>query len=540
MISAPIPDNESKRLDALYKYHILDTEAEKVFDDLTQLASDICDTPIALISLIDPDRQWFKSKVGLDADQTTRDIAFCAHAIHQKQIFEVRDTHNDIRFKDNPLVTEAPNIRFYAGMPLLTPEGLAIGTLCAISDQPHALNEHQRNALEILGREVITQLELRLKIRQLELANERKADFLSSLSHELRTPLNAIISLSQLMFNDKQHPPAAKHLTYLQHLDFSGKRLLDLVNSILDLSKIESGKIELNPSHVSITSFFDSIEGLITSIAQSAQVTLDFQVSAKEYTHIFIDEARLSQILLNLASNAVKFSSPKQTVNINVVLSEDLLTFAVKDSGVGIAEQEQSRLFGKFEQLHTDKKLEGTGLGLMITKSLVELMGGSIKLNSALGMGTLVKVSIPVKNSKKAIRRTISKTSIRDFDPDAAILVVEDNEINQQVAIAIFQSFGLDIDIAGSGEEAVQQVQQRDYDLVFMDLHLPGIDGKEASKQISAKIPHLPIVALTADVYVQPNKEIVDSGICSVLHKPIVMGQLIAALNEYCPNSNKK
>ena len=203
---APPTLDEAARLKALYDYDVLDTNAEKIFDDLTQLAAQICNTPITLISLIDPHRQWFKSRVGLDAEETSRDIAFCAHAIHQKEIFEVQDTLKDKRFFDNPMVTSEPNIRFYAGTPLVNPDGYAIGTLCVIDDKPNKLTKDQRNALEVLGRSVISQMELRKNIQALKQASDHKTEFLSNMSHELRTPLNAIIGFSRLILDDiKQH-----------------------------------------------------------------------------------------------------------------------------------------------------------------------------------------------------------------------------------------------------------------------------------------------------------------------------------------------
>jgi two-component system, NtrC family, sensor kinase len=170
-MAAPIPKTEKKRLEVLWQYDVLDTIPERVFDDLTELAAHICESPIALITLVDEKRQWFKSKVGISANETSRDISFCAHAILQQKLFVVPDAAHDARFAQNPLVTGEPKIRFYAGMPLITPDGHALGTLCVIDKVPHTLRPDQRRALEILSGHVMTQLELRR--RSLELARAR-------------------------------------------------------------------------------------------------------------------------------------------------------------------------------------------------------------------------------------------------------------------------------------------------------------------------------------------------------------------------------
>jgi GAF domain-containing protein len=187
-MSPPIPINEIKRLKVLWQYEVLDTVPEEVFDDLTELAARICEAPIAMITLVDEKRQWFKSKIGVTVKETSRDVSFCAHAINQEDLFIVPDAAKDERFANSPLVVAEPKIRFYAGAPLITPDGYALGTLCVIDKVPRELRLDQKQALRILARHVVTQLELRRHARELATARQTGQKYKSELD-QLRAEL---------------------------------------------------------------------------------------------------------------------------------------------------------------------------------------------------------------------------------------------------------------------------------------------------------------------------------------------------------------
>ena len=272
-MKASLPLNEAKRLNKLRGYEVLDTAAEPDFDDITLLASHVCGTPIALISLVDANRQWFKSKIGVTESETSRDIAFCAYGILQPDWFEVEDALTDERFATNPLVTASSKIRFYAGSPLVTSDGHALGMLCVNDQVPRELGSDQKAALQALSRQVVAQLELRnslkevrrsLAVRQAveealqaevverkhaevaaEAANRTKSEFLANMSHEIRTPLNGVIGMAGLPAGNR-----AWRLTNASSRRRSargGDTLLGIINDILDFSKIEAGRFDLDP-----------------------------------------------------------------------------------------------------------------------------------------------------------------------------------------------------------------------------------------------------------------------------------------------------
>jgi signal transduction histidine kinase len=545
MITAPLPSDEAGRIKELKYFQILDTVPEAAFDDFTKIASYICQTPIALITLVDESRQWFKSKVGLDATETSRDMAFCSHAILQDDVFVIPDSLKDERFYDNPLATQAPDIRFYAGAPLTTSSGHKIGTLCVIDDHPRNIDLKQTKILQALARQVVNQLELRLAKKVASELAKTKASFLATMSHEIRTPLNGILGCANILLDtvkDKEHIKLTETITQCGH------SLLKLVNDILDFAKIESGKIELENEAFNLHQFLAEIVHLFSHEAKRKSLSLTVEYGKNVPDWIFGDFTRLRQILSNLISNAIKFTEKGfVTIEINespehstesAAGKEVGLTFSVKDSGIGINTAAQSKLFTSFSQADSsiEKKFGGTGLGLAISKALVELMKGRIWLNSTEGVGstfnfTILTKPVTKKNKPRVKKVTFNKTMANEHP--LKILLAEDNRVNQFVAKNTIQKIGYKIDIASNGIEALEMLKNYPYDVVLMDCMMPEMDGLEATALIK-KSPDLygtpKVIALTASALKEDKEKCAEVGMDDFLSKPLDMNEIIRVL----------
>ena len=545
MITAPLPSDEAGRIKELKYFQILDTVPEAAFDDFTKIASYICQTPIALITLVDESRQWFKSKVGLDATETSRDMAFCSHAILQDDVFVIPDSLKDERFYDNPLATQAPDIRFYAGAPLTTSSGHKIGTLCVIDDHPRNIDLKQTKILQALARQVVNQLELRLAKKVASELAKTKASFLATMSHEIRTPLNGILGCANILLDtvkDKEHIKLTETITQCGH------SLLKLVNDILDFAKIESGKIELENEAFNLHQFLAEIVHLFSHEAKRKSLSLTVEYGKNVPDWIFGDFTRLRQILSNLISNAIKFTEKGfVTIEINespehstesAAGKEVGLTFSVKDSGIGINTAAQSKLFTSFSQADSsiEKNFGGTGLRLAISKALVELMKGRIWLNSTEGVGstfnfTILTKPVTKKNKTRVKKVTFNKTMANEHP--LKILLAEDNRVNQFVAKNTIQKIGYKIDIASNGIEALEMLKNYPYDVVLMDCMMPEMDGLEATALIK-KSPDLygtpKVIALTASALKEDKEKCAEVGMDDCLSKPLDMNEIIRVL----------
>lgn len=397
MIAPEIPKNETERLKALVSYDLLDTLSEPEFDELTTLASEICGTEISLVSLVDQNRQWFKSKYGLEANETPRDLAFCAHAINNpNEILEVKNAKNDERFFDNPLVTGGPEIEFYAGVPLVNEDGYPLGTLCVIDSKARQLTKAKKQALQILAKNVINLIEIRRKNKQLRQTkklliskNEEVEQFAYHAAHDLKSPLNNILGLLEILSfdNTNLNEEQKSLLLKMEEVVLQQKQF---INSLLEFSKashhttVETSKINLN---VLVHRILDASKG-----GENCVVNINDNTKA-----LVCSEPGLTVILQNLITNSIKYDD-KATTQIDVTLTEDsnFYRFTFKDYGPGMPSNVQERLFQPFAVgVKKDKFGEqGTGLGLVGVKRTVESLGGGIEVASEKGEGVEIDFSI--------------------------------------------------------------------------------------------------------------------------------------------------
>lgn len=390
---------------------------------------------------------------------------------------------------------------------------------------------------------------LEVALVEAQRANVAKTTFLNSMSHDIRTPMNAIIGFTSLAVTHIDDQKRVK--SYLDKILTSSKHLLSLINDILDMSRIESGKVKIEESEVSLPEIMQDLKTILQADIKAKQ--LSFQMDTADITNetILCDKLRLNQVLLNLLSNAVKYTKPGGSVSFCVIQTEtspegfSSYQFRVKDTGIGMSKEFMAHLFEPFEreQTATVSGIQGTGLGLAITKNLVDMMHGTITVNSEVGKGSefVVSFSFRVKDAPEAIvpeaEKAEEEVPSAQFLIGKKILLVEDNELNQEIAKTVLEGAGLVIDTAGDGTEAVaamKAAQAGTYDLILMDIQMPVMDGYEAARAIRAMEDPakagIPIVAMTANAFEEDRQRAVDAGMNDHVPKPIDVPRLIETL----------
>lgn len=399
-----------------------------------------------------------------------------------------------------------------------------------------------------------------------EEAAQSKADFLANMSHEIRTPMNAIIGMTYLI---QKTDLSQKQKDYVEKIQASSQHLLGIINDILDFSKIESGKFEIEEIDFELSQVLDNLVTFIEEKCYLKGLKLIFDIDCNLPNGLIGDPLRIGQILINYASNAVKFTQEGQITirikNEKEVENNCVVRFEVEDTGIGMTEEQKNKLFQPFQQADTSttRKFGGTGLGLAISKQLASLMNGEVGAETCLGKGSVFWFTSQLRKNISAEKISTSQIKIHSRNEikeeltvnimeeyceargEIHILLVEDNELNQQVAVELLEGPGIIIDVAENGQIAIEKVNQDSYDMILMDMQMPIMDGITATKEIrkNSKYVFLPIIGMTANAMIQDREKCMQAGMNDYLSKPIDPIKLFYMIKKWIPNkkiSHKK
>lgn len=677
---------QTLRVEALRQYGLLDTKPESFLDGITTLAAHVAKAPIATISVFDQERQLFKSSHGIEATEGPATLAICHCVVVGEEPLVIPNTQDDNRFKENVYVCGPPHVRSYAGVPLWSPGGIVLGSLCVIDKRPRDYTAEQVQMLRLLAEQVVHQMELRRTTADLEEQKESlqrsndvsrrlaavvessndaiatmnrsgfltswnraaedlfgyksheilgehvsilipfrfvkrslyildrladgepinhfeakrvhangkeidvsiamsplldaesklvgfskivrditerkkaegelaqakikaqqasvaKTQFLANVSHEIRTPMHGLLGMTDVLLGTDL---TSEQRDGLEIVKASTLDLKSLIDELLDFSKIESGKVELQDAPYSISAIARGAVKLFAQSALQKNIDLVVQISPEVPKYVHGDPNRIRQILNNLVSNAVKFTDEgKVQIELQVEVSEDLerrLRIEVIDTGIGLPPGSSKSVFEPFTQADGSitREYGGTGLGLAICKQLVTLLEGQIGVQSEEGIGSTFWFCIPMRpaleprGQEAGHGARISNPDDSD-EPPRTVLVVEDNAINRRVVSAMLGQLGYRIDSAINGDEALRKLDAQRFDVVLMDCQMPVMDGLEATRKLRERkcYNNLPVIAMTAQARSEERDACIAAGMDDHLVKPVTKDMLSAMLSKH-------
>lgn len=394
----PDPAWETKRLATLASYDILDSPPEASIDRIAQLAATVCATPIALVSFVARGRQWFKSHVGFELDETEREVSFCAIAIQQGDGIIVEDALADARFATNPLVLGAPHIRFYAGVPLRAHDGMPLGTLCVIDRCARTLTPAQRAALRALAAEVEGQLELRRLLAAASKANTERQELAALVVHDLRSPVSAILLLGRWL---RANPALGGDLLpAVEEIVTSGEAVLRMAQDLVDVTRSETGKIPAVVTSADLGTLLATVVSAAERHAQATEHHLATTFSVGETT-IETDVSLVRRILENFIDNAMKYAPPHTTITIGATLdaARTHVRLSVADAGAAIPEAHREDVFEARVRIHQTHARESLGLGLRFCRLAALTLGGRAWVDQSSDGGNEFFAELPLRSA---------------------------------------------------------------------------------------------------------------------------------------------